>query len=330
MIYYDSQNILLNLKLLLDSMFLKDGHYRNVSIGSTVRGVDVSKLVRDQSSDSYFAGLSGAQVWQSPYQEWVYESGITLNNAPFISGLTPPTVASGIYVNGTFFSKNTGVSGSQFNIDFIHGRVIFAGTGIPSNSIVQAAYSYRTFRVDLFNKNSRSDIKYYSETELKDNPFSNNNPAYPSGGYSVGTLPAIFLELGEDDQEAFELGNRSSILFQPVYCHVYAYESWERDAALGLINSRWHMHMPMIDFNYAPLPLSGVYSTLSPVYIPYQTMLENPVYRGNTLISKHYYIDRIRSRPLESLLKLERGVATMELRVYNIAPTGRIPQNPYI
>ena len=100
MIYDDAQNLLLNIKLLFDSMFLRDGHFKNVTSGATVRSVDVSKLVRDSSSDNYFAGISGAQVWQSPYQEWVYESGITLNNAPFISGLTPPIVASGIIVNG--------------------------------------------------------------------------------------------------------------------------------------------------------------------------------------------------------------------------------------
>lgn len=330
MIYDDSQNILFNIKFLFDSMFLRDGHFKNVAKGSTIRSVDISKLVRDESSDSYFAGVSGAQVWQSPFQEWVYESGITMNDAPYISGLTPPTVASGIYVNGTFFSKDIGVSGNQFYIDFINGRVIFIGNGIPQNSLVQAEYAYRTFRVDFSSKYTNADIDYYAQTELKDNPFSNDNPMYPSGGFSVGTMPAVFLELGEDNQEAYELGNRSSILNQPIYCFAYSYDTIERNTMLGLIRTRWHIQMPMIDFNYAPLPLSGIYSTLSPEYIPFQTMLQNIKYKGNNVISKYYYIDSIRTRPEESLGKLERGVATVEISLFNIAPTGRIAQNPYI
>jgi len=328
MIYGDSQNILWNLKLLLDSAFLRDGHFHNVSRGLTIRSVDVSKLVRDASSDSYFAGISGAQVWQSPYKEWVYESGITMNDSPYISGMTPPVVASGIYVNGTFFSNS--VSGNAFNIDYMNGRVVFTGTGIPTNSFVQAVYSYRDFRVDFSNRFARSDIEYHAETELKDNPYTNGNELYPSGGHKVGLLPAIFLELGEDSQSAYELGNRSSILNQPIYCHVYAYSTMERDSAMDLIRSRWHIQMPLIDFNFAPFPLSGLVATISPAYIPFQTMLENVKYNGNNVISKHYTFEEVRGRPLDSLLRLERGVVEINTNIYNIAPTGRIARNPYV
>lgn len=327
MLYFDSTNLLINLKLLLDMTFLKDGFFRNVSLGDTVRGTDVSQLVRDTSSDSYFEGLSGVQTWQSPYKNWVYESGITMNDAPFISGMTPPIVASGVYINGTFFASS--VSGVPFYIDFENGRVIFSNS-IPENSVVKAEYSYRMFRVDASNSYALSDVEYHAQTELKDNPFSNGNELYPSGGYNVGTMPAVFLELGEDDRQAYELGNRSAIVSRPVYCHVYTYSPIERDSAMDLIASRWRIQMPMVDFNYAPLPLSGVYATLSPDYIPYQTLLTNVKFNGLNVISKHYYIENARSRPIERLYRLHRGVVQLDVEIYNIAPTGRIPQNPYV
>lgn len=330
MIYGDSQNILLNLKMLFDSLFLRDGHFFNVAKGDTIRNVDISKLIRDPSSDSYFIGISGAQVWQSPYQEWIYESGITLNDAPFISGLPPPVVASGIYVNGTFFAQNAGVSGHAFKIDYINGRIIFADSGIPNSSLVQAVYAYRFFRVDVADKHARQDIKYHSELELKDNPFSNGNELYPSGGHAVGTIPAIFLELGESSREAYELGNRSAIVNQPITCHIYTYDAVERDTMLDLLSSRWHIQMPMVDFNYAPFPLSGLYSTLSPAYIPYQTLLENVQFNGSKVISKYFVFDELRAKPIEPLINLERGVVDIDIKIYNIAPTGRIPINPYI
>jgi hypothetical protein len=331
MIYGDSHNIIMNIKMLFDSMFLRDGWFRNVSQGDTVRGVDVSALVRDPNSDNYFAGISGAQVWQSPYQEWVYESGITMNDSPYISGMVPPLQASGIYVNGTFFSQDTGVSGTNFFIDYINGRVIFDSTGaIPENSQVQADYSFRMVRVDTGENFDRKEIAYHAETELKDNPWSNNNELYPSGGMSTGSMPVVFLELGESDQRAYEMGNRSSIKDQPVFCHIYTYTLPERNSIMDLISSRWHIAMPMVDMNWAPLPLSGLYGTLSPDYIPYQTLLENVQHNGHNVISKHFYFNELRTRPIEPVGKLKRAVAEIQTEIINITPTGRIEPNPYV
>ena len=331
MIYGDTQNIILNLKMLLDALFLRDGWFRTVSRGDTVRGVDVSALVRSPESDHYFASVSGAQVWQSPYQEWVYESGITMNSAPFISGIAPPLQASGIYVNGTFFSQDTGVSGTDFYIDYINGRVIFPTAGaIPENSQVQADYSYRKVRVDTGENFDRQEIAYHAETELKDNPWTNDNTLYPSGGYAVGTMPVVFLELGEGDKRPLEMGNRSAIKTQPVNAHIYTYNLPVRNSIMDLIDSRWHTHMPMVDFNYAPLPLSGLWGTLSPDYIPYQTLLENVQYQGNAVISKKYIFEDLTTRPVEPLGKLSRAICSMNIEIYNIAPTGRISPNPYI
>lgn len=331
MIYGDMQNIVLNLKMLFDSMFLRDGWFRTVSQGDTVRGVDVSALVRDPSSDSYFAGISGAQVWQSPYQEWVYESGITMNAAPYISGIAPPLQASGIYVNGTFFSQDAGVSGNDFYIDYVNGRVIFdTYNALPDNTQVQADYSYRMVRVDTEENFDRQEISYHAETELKDNPWSNQNIMYPSGGKAVGILPVVFIELGEGTKRPLELGNRSAIKTQPIFCHIFAYSAVERNSIMDLIDSRWHAHMPMVDFNYAPLPLSGLYSTLSPEYIPYQTLLENVVHEGNNVISKKYIFEDLNPRPIEPVGRLKRAICELNVEIYNIAPTGRISPNPYV
>lgn len=330
MIYGDSENIILNLKMLLDNVFLRDGWFRTVNVGDTVRSIDVSKLVRDSSSDSYFAGISGVKVWQSPYQEWVYESGITMNDSPYISGMTPPIQCSGVYINGTFFNKDAGVSGVNFYIDYINGRVIFDGTSIPDNTNVQANYSYKLVRIDTEENFDRGEINYHAETELKDNPWSNNNELYPSGGMNTGTVPVVFLELGEGDSEVYEMGNRSRIKIQPVFCHIFAYSSTERNSIMDLIDSRWHIAMPLVDFNWAPLPLSGLYGTLSTEYIPFQTLLENVTHNGNSVISKHYYFEDIKTRPIEALGKLKRAICDLNISIYNISPTGRIAPNPYI
>ncbi len=271
MIYGDSRNLLLNLQLLLNNMFLRDGHFTNVDRGDLVGSTNVSQLVLDSSE----SGLAGLQVWQSPYQEWVFESGITLNEAPMISGLAVPNRASGVYINGTFYEQGvSAVSGITFYLDYINGRVAFAGT-LPIDTVIEADYAYRHFRTDIANKFTVPEVAYYTDHELKDNPWSNNNIIYPTGADRIGPIPAIFMELGDGGGDtAHELGNLSRIKGKTVHFHVYTQSDLERDTAMDLIDSRWHFVLPFVDFNYAPLPLSGLINTLSPAFMPYSDLVQ--------------------------------------------------------
>lgn len=312
--------------MLLDRVFLKDGHFTNVDRGDTVGGTDVSQLVLD-SAESGYAGL---QFWQSPYQEWVYESGITMNEAPMISGLDVPNRASGVYINGTFYAQGpSAVSGITFYIDYINGRVAF-DSELPEDTVIQADYAYRHFRIAMANKYTVPEIQYYTDHELKDNPWSNNNISYPTGSDRLGPMPAVFIELGDGSSEAYEVGNLSKIKRQTVYFHVYAQNDMERDTAMDLLDTRWRMMIPMVDFNYAPLPLSGLINTLSPAYMPLTDLQQNIQYQGQNPISKHFEFEDINTLSVNPLSNLERGVVEAQIKIYNIAPTGRIEPNPFI
>lgn len=331
MIYDTISNLELNLKFFLDIVFLKDGHFTNIPRGKTIRNRDASKLVLDISAASDIAGVSGAQVWQSPFQNWVYESGITLNAAPYISGLTPPIIVSGIWVNGTFFANGTAVSGHRFDVDYINGRVVFSDSGLPSNSNIQASYSYKTYRIDFTDgEEAQETLTDYAETALKDNPLADNVIVYPSGDIVTHTFPAIYIEVGPMRPERLELGNRSMIEGVEIFLHAYALNRWDRNVANELLKNRIYLNSYLVDFNYAPLPLSGLVNTLSPVYIPFQTLLENPTVNGNKVISWTYSIEDGESRRLPPDGPYFKGVTTYDVRIWNIAPTGRIPVNPYI
>jgi hypothetical protein len=307
-------------------MFLSDGHFTNVDVGDTVGSTDVSKLILDSAESGY----QGLQFWQSPYQEWVYESGISMNNAPMISGLTVPYRASGVYINGTFFAQGpSAVSGITFYIDYINGRVAFAGT-LPEDTVIQAQYTYRHFRTAIANKYTVPEIRYYTDHELKDNPWSNNNLSYPTGSDRIGPMPAVFIELGDGSSDVYEIGNLSKIKDQTIYFHVYAQSDLERDTAMDLLDTRWHMMLPMVDFNYAPLPLSGLVNTLSPVYMPLPDLQQNIQYEGQNVISKKFEFEEISTRGVSPLSNLERGIVEARMKIYNIAPTGRIEPNPFI
>lgn len=332
MIYDTISNLELNLIMLLDLIFLSDGHYKNITKGTTIRGIDASKLVIDSSAVSDFGGVSGCQVWQSPFQRWVYESGVALNNAPFISGLTPPIRVSGIYVNGSFFPQTSGaVSGYQYFIDYSNGRVIFAGTGIPSNSLVQASYAYKKWRVEFAeNALAQEMVEAYGETALKDNSIGDTSIIYPSGDIRSHTFPCVYIDIKDGSSTALELGNRSLREKPIVELEIYSLNRWERNSAIELLKNRQGYNAPLVDFNYAPLPLSGLVNTLSPAYIPYQVLLTNPTYRGNSVISWGWYIEAANWFRLQKDGTFFRGQVVFDTIIENISPTGRGPANPYI
>lgn len=332
MLYGTISNLELNLRFLFDIIFLKDGHFKNIIHPTTIRGYDVSKLVLDYKAESDIFGVSGCQVWQSPYQSWVYESGITLNPSPFISGKAEPIIASGVYINNTFFNQSSGVSGIPFYIDYLNGRVAFSGTGIPSNSIIQADYAYKTYLISSFDTNIYERLVAYADMETKDEPLVANSLVYPSGDELMASLPAIFIDIdGPTDMQPYELGNRAPLELYTALFYIFTTNRRERNAAKELIMGRYSAHQPMIDYNYAPFPLSGLINTLSPDYIPYQTLLENPTYRGSKVISWQYHIDNVRGQNIEpDGDPFMKAVMTMDIEVENVAPTGRIPINPYI
>lgn len=331
MIYDTYSNLELNLKMLIDLWLLSDGHYKNITQNKSINGLDASRLVIDSSAANDYGGVSGCQVWQSPFQNWVYESGISLNQSPYISGMTLPIIASGIYVNNTFFTQASGVSGMQFFVDYTNGRIVFAGTGIPSNSIVQSNFAYKFWRTDWEdNSHAQLDVEDYGELAFKDNPYGVAE-IYPSGDERSHTFPCIYINVLQNGSfRPLEVGNRSQIEEVTVELGIYAISRVQRNSAIELLKNHIGLQAYMIDFNYAPLPLSGLVNTLSPAYIPYQTMVQNPVYNGNNLISWTYDINNGEARRLIPDGPFLRGEVVYHIDIYNIAPTGRVPNNPYL
>ena len=94
---------------------------------------------------------------------------------------------------------------------------------------------------------------------------------------------------------------------------------------VDIITSQQRKVVPMIDFNKAPMPLSGIHNTLSPEYVPYQDMLRNNVLittvgsgRPVRFLS---YIDDTTCRNLMGAETYERAEIQCEVRTILNAPT---------
>lgn len=258
----------LNLKLFFDMHFLREGAYVNVASGQQFYdGGDMSLLLPDPGAGDTFASLSAGSVWQSPFRQWVYESGVPLDGTNLQA---PPIIPSGLFIEGAFRSTNDPVFGHT--IDFTQGRVIF-NTPQPLTLKVQAEFAARQVRIDFEHAfNQQADIgalgaKYYT------NPVTSYQIVYPSG--AIQMFPAVFIELDGREMVPYEMGNRSAIIEEKVHLHVWAQHDLQRDDIVDVLSAQWRKCIPVIDFNVAPLPLSGIFNTLSPEYIPYQRLITN-------------------------------------------------------
>ena len=76
----------LNYKLFIDMHMLREGAFMNVASGSLFYdGSDMSVLLPDTSADDTLFGVSDGSVWQSPFRQWVYESGVSLDGTKLLS-----------------------------------------------------------------------------------------------------------------------------------------------------------------------------------------------------------------------------------------------------
>jgi hypothetical protein len=309
----------LNLKLFLDMHFLRESSFITVASGQQFYdGSDMSVLLPDAGADDTLFGTSNGQVWQSPFRQWVYEANVPLDGT---NVSTPPVVASGLYIEGAFRPTDDPAFGHT--IDFINGRIIFDSPQ-PLDLQVNAAYSAREVRVGFEHDFNQQFQRGFLESKYTTNPLTSMQIVYPSG--QAQPFPAVFIEVNTRTMDAFELGNRSAIIKDTVILHVWALDDMQRDNIVDILTSQWRKPIPIINFNGSPLPLSGIYNTLSPEYIPYQNLLTNDRITtsfGSGVIPVQYiaYISDIKADNLNAAQEYERAIVTYDIEVYLNAPT---------
>lgn len=310
--------IKLNYKLFADMHFLREGAYVNIPSGAQFYdGSDMSVLLPDTEADDTLYGLSTGSVWQSPFRQWVYESGVALDGTNLQS---PPIIASGLYIEGAFRSTNDSVFGHT--IDFLNGRIIF-NTPQSLDLKVHAAFTAREVRIDFEHSFNQQFQQGFLESKYTTNPLTSMQLVYPSG--LAQPFPAVFIEVDERTFKAYELGNRSAQITDEVKFHIWALDDLQRDNIVDILSSQWRKSLPMIDFNLAPLPLSGIYNTLSPEYVPYQEMLKNrkliTTVGSGVPVRYMSYIDRVETRNMPASEEFERATVTFYVTVVLNAPT---------
>lgn len=310
----------LNLRLFLDMIFLRNGGFFNVASGTQFYdGSDMSVFLPDAEAHNYYQGLQVGQIFQSPFRQFVYESGVIIDGPQ-----DPPIVMSGLLIEGSF--RGTGDPEFGHTIDFFNGRVIFNDPQ-SLNLKVNAAFSYREVRLGFASDFNNQFQQGYLESKYATNPGTSSHIVYPSG--FAQPFPAVFIDVDERDFESYELGNRSLILKDMVKLHIWALHDIQRDNIFDILTGQMRKSLPLVNFNKVPLPLSGIHNTLSLEYIPYQTLLQNNLTVttvGSGLSVSHIaYFDQVTGRNMAVAEEFERALVTLKVDRYLNAPTTPIP-----
>ena len=189
------------------------------------------------------------KIWEGARSNWVWEKNIEY--------YLQPVQISGIYLNGSFVPN-----GSGYYIDYPRGRVVF-NNPIPTNSIVQAEYSYRYYNVysaslnwfrQLMNDSFRIDDSQYSQ--------------YGSGIWSLmsdnrAQLPAIFPYIVPRIKwEGKQLGG-GTWAYQDVLFYIFSETETDRDRMLDILSSQYEKRIFFYDKNLVasrnsyPLDING-------------------------------------------------------------------------
>jgi len=326
-----------NLKFFLDQVFIRDGNYQNVSRGATAfDGTDVSRLQPDNSADTLaslgFFSTTTNRVWQSPFKNWVYQSGLLHSYDRGEPQKDAPVLCSGVYIDGIFKPDRAEMPWGPAEgwdptcypiIDWINGRVIMS-SGLSSSAVVQAEYSFGEVVIAFANRDNQDMEEYVKNSRYGNNPDTRNSISYPSGRFQP--LPAIFIELSEQNHDgAYEIGNRSLVERDQVTLYVASNSDVVLDNILDTLRLQDRRDFPIVDFNVAPLPLSGIYSERSPEYIRYSILQSNVVASpsGYTSLYGQGQFQNA-SVTLDSIRGLEAAQVRIDIETHIIVPDGPI------
>lgn len=322
-----------SLRGFLDSELIRDGNYDVITSGTQFYdGTDLSLLAPDTDVETLAeGGYTAGQVWQSLFGNWVFENPPPLNPSVILSHWPAAFRASGVYIDGAFRLEDDPVY--PHSIDYINGRVIF-DSPIDVSKTVHADFTYKTVQIlglREFNNQLRNGLL---EQQYKTNPFTAGQLTYPSGSTRSRPvpLPIVFIEDMSRTFGNYQLGDRSLVANDEVMCEIWALDESTRDNLIDLVSYQQRKNIPIINYNIAPFPLSGLKNELSPAYVPYSSLANNnplpgPAFSGLNPVAFKGFVEETEILDLDSFFNetqqdvFERAIVRMVIQTHSIMPT---------
>jgi hypothetical protein len=328
----------LSLRFFLEQELLRDGQYDLIASGTQFYdGSDMSLLVPDTDPEVLAdIGVVAGQIWQSAFRNWVFENPPALNPSVVLRNWPTAFRASGVFIDGAFRLEDDPVY--PHSIDYLNGRIVFDSPILDFDKHIHGEFTYKTVKIlnlREFNNQLRFGVL---EQQYATNPRTASQLVYPSGSTKIAALPIIFIEdMGRTFDGGYQLGDRSLITNDEMVCEIWALDEGTRDNLIDLISFQHRKSFPIINYNIAPLPLSGIKNELSPAFVPYISLAQNeplpaaqvPEFSGLNPIAFRGFIEDTEVIDLETFFNdrttqqdvFERALVRMRVQTYPIMPT---------
>lgn len=204
-----SEQISNNLISYLNWSFLQIGAFSNIEIPTSgAYGGDFSRLT--PLINPYY---TDGQVWQGIHDQWVYESGLDRD--------IQPINFSGVYVDGTFYPKDTNGAYEHY-VDYTEGQIVFTNP-ISLSSSVAAEYSFR--EVSILDCESVPFFQKFDYHSYRPDTAQRNLAG--SGDLDIFgemriSLPCVGIEVFSRDSEPHGLGGSCQRAHIGINFHVFA------------------------------------------------------------------------------------------------------------
>ncbi len=240
--YEASDTLAYNVKSWLDYGLLETGAFTVVSFDN----VATSGLTNLQRVHDERYGGTG-RVYEG-MGHWVWENSINvLGDNP-----TMPLVASGVYVNNTFYPTASTSGTYAHKIDFRDGRVVF-NNSIPSTAKVKCEYTFRdvaTYLVD--DPQWKTIVDGYTEKFEKIGSVSPSGMAQYLKDSRVW-LPAIVIEVGDRVNMPLQLGGGDINSFDVNY-HLFTDKAFSNRRLCDLLNNQYQTTLTLFNLKTVPFP----------------------------------------------------------------------------
>lgn len=197
--------------------------------------VDKGQAYTNKTGRFYYyqdARLPNYKAFGSAYHQFVYDSSI--------SGAVVP---SGVYINSVFTPRS-----SSLKIDYLNGRILTTGTGIPTGASVTGSFAVKDFNVYLTNENEDDLLIEHNNSSNKKFPWTGTTylPPYDQ------TLPAIYIMPDSFQNTPFSFGGEDETR-STMRSIVFSDDPYSLDGVLSIFADSKNRVFKQKDFGSYPI-----------------------------------------------------------------------------
>lgn len=206
-----------NLLSFFEWAFLEAGGFVNINVDSpgTPNTYGDETLVAIHKD-----GVVDGTIWQAPHADWCYETGLERS--------TQPTINTGIYINGTLYPTSSTTGTYAHYVNFKRGQIVF-NSPIPTNSLLQAQYSYKL--VSFFD-----NVEWFQSVIIDSMVDPTQSTALKTLEDNRIQTPFVVVEcLPSSTETGLQLGSNALWVHQNILFHVVSSSKDECDKIMDAI-----------------------------------------------------------------------------------------------